>query len=325
MELMGIGHGSAPGKVIITGEHSVVYGYPAIAASIGLRCHVQATRYSDGISIEAGDIDCEFNYSKEDIDSINNGTMVFEQLDSIALSVSKTLGSIEPNVHIKIASDIPISAGLGSSAAVAVASIAATSDLFDIKLTKNQISEIAFEAEKITHGTPSGIDNSITTFGGILKFQKGRISVKKLLNPIPLIIGNTLTPRNTKKLVKGVSDLKNDHPQIISEILDTMGKLANTIETALEESDLPLLGELFNINHGLLDSLGVGHPTLSELVWRMRVEGALGAKLTGAGGGGCIIAVCDIDKRKDIANQLKDVDIIATELSSDGVILGKQS
>ncbi|MFV2016353.1 MAG: mevalonate kinase [Candidatus Heimdallarchaeota archaeon] len=325
---MKVGIGSAPGKVIISGEHSVVYGYPAIAVALGIRCKAISSYGDSGILINSVGLNENCRYLIKDIAQLEEGNSVHNGFDGIALAIIKTLNQIEKEIRIEIQiqSDIPISAGLGSSAAVAVSSIASVLDLYNSALPKDMISSIAFESEKITHGNPSGIDNSIATFGGILKFQSGQIEQKGLRHTIPLVIGNTKIPRDTKILVAGVLDLKNNHPSIIDPILQTMGDLAEQTEGLIETKDLENLGKVLNINQGLLDSIGVGHNVLSDYIWKARAAGALGAKLTGAGGGGCMIALAeDMHSRDVIVSKLKsdNLNIIATEISQVGVIIGE--
>jgi mevalonate kinase len=318
------GYASAPGKVILAGEHSVVYGYPAIAVSIGLRCYVEITDIQEGIRIHAEDLEVSHHYLMQDLLDITQGKVINPKLDNIALWIKQSL-SESPNVSLKIRSEIPISAGLGSSAAVAVATVAAIADLHDQQLSSDEISRLAFEAEKINHGTPSGIDNSIATYGGLLKFQGGKINRKKIDNPIPLIIGNTQIPRDTKHLVSKVASLKDYNPPIMDGILQAIGKLTEDVENCMKSNDLNMLGSLFNMNQGLLDAIGVGHPSISEVIWKMREHGALGAKLTGAGGGGCVIALAkDFNSRGDIVDKLKgsNIAIIPTEISPNGVLIG---
>ncbi len=323
-----MGKGSAPGKVIIAGEHSVVYGYPAIAVALGIRCNVLSNNGEPGIFINSVDLDKNCKYNLRDISQLERGELIHDGFDSIALAIKETLKLInqEINIELDIRSDIPISAGLGSSAAVVVASIAAVLDLYGETLTKNVISSIAFESEKITHGRPSGIDNSIATYGGLLKFQNGNLHHKSLKHSIPLIVGNTKVARNTKKLVRGVADLKNQHSIIIDNLLKTMGEIAEEAEVCIENRDLEKLGEILDINQGILDSIGVGHGELSNYIWLARKAGALGAKLTGAGGGGCMIALAkDTKSLQEIVSKLKseNLNIIATEISQLGVKIGE--
>ncbi|MDH5402919.1 MAG: mevalonate kinase, partial [Candidatus Heimdallarchaeota archaeon] len=187
-----------------------------------------------------------------------------------------------------------------------------------------KISKVAFEAEKITHGRPSGIDNSIATFGGYIRFENGFIEQKQMTSNLPILIVDTKIPRNTKKLVEGVAKLKDLYPEIINPILSTMGNVADLIHQNLEIFDLSTLGDLFKINQGLLDAIGVGHPKLSNLMNIATEFGAVGTKLTGAGGGGCFLVLGkDQIQINEIASELKNfnVDVFVTKISSRGVII----
>jgi mevalonate kinase len=321
---MKVGIGSAPGKVILTGEHSVVYGLPAIAVALSLRCRVESKEISDSIIIDAKDLNTVIKYSLNQLESLN--TDIASGSDSIALLVYKLLPDKNRGVHLTIESDIPISAGLGSSAAIAVATIASLMDLFDLDLSKSQISELAFESEKIIHGKPSGIDNSITTYGGLLLFQDSSIDIKELTQSFSLVIANTGIERDTKKLVSGVAKLKNEHPALIDRTLKLMGDLSIQAINSIDKNNIDKLGQLMNINQGYLDSIGVGHEFLSRLIWNSRDSGALGAKLTGAGGGGCMIALArDLHHAKNIGDKLKlqGAAVYVTSMSAEGVRIGE--
>lgn len=313
---------SAPGKVILTGEHSVVYGYPAIAVALGLRCKVKASYQDEGLTIRSKDLNLIHTYSLNDLQHIEQKLTVFKKFDNIAFGAFLAMNKKPVGINLEIESEIPISSGLGSSAAVSVAAIKSISNLFEQNLIDKEISDLAYQSEIIAHGTPSGIDNSIATYGGLLKFEKGNITLNKLNFTIPLIIGNTQVQRDTKKIVKNVKDQFDHFPKIIDPILKTMGELTENAENALISGDFKKLGELLDINHGLLSSLGTSHPKLDDLIWKMRSMNVLGAKLTGAGGGGCMIAIAEnINTANTISKKLNEegYNIIVTNLSPEGV------
>jgi mevalonate kinase len=321
---MTIGKGSAPGKVILSGEHSVVYGYPAVVAAIGLRCEVIASENGTGLTINAQDLNRSVSYSTDEIKRLLNGKVIYPKIDNIAVAALE-MGGSDLQATIEIRSDIPVGAGLGSSAAVSVATIGAVADLLDKQPKSEEISKMAFHAEKIAHGTPSGIDNTIATYGGALRFQDGNITRKPTKSNFPLIIVNTKVPRNTKELVTNVRELKDKHPNSINSVLNSMAKITDEFEKMFDEGALIRMGELFDVNQGLLDAIGVGHPKLSELIWQVRDLGALGAKLTGAGGGGCLIALTyNMEEAKKITQKLRanKLEVYHTEISSTGVIIG---
>ncbi len=317
------GFGSAPGKIILSGEHSVVYKKPAIAAAIDLRCEVTSKKISNGIEIDALDLGLKKNYSFDDIKQLKQNPDQIHGIDSLAILADLIVPG--ESLSLKIHSQIPISAGLGSSAATAVSVAASISDLFSLDLSLEQISNFAYQSEVFIHGKPSGIDNSIATWGGLIVYENSHITRKTLNHTMPLIIANTQVERSTAKLVQGVSNLRNKYT-FINPLIDIFGELTNNVITSIDKGDMNKLGELFNINQGLLDAINVGHRKLSEFIWIARDAGAIGAKLTGAGGGGCMIALARNDKHaEEIANKLEDqgARVYITSLSSKGVQVGK--
>ncbi len=315
---------SAPGKVILSGEHSVVYGYPAIAASIATRVFVEVTMNdSKMVSITSNGYFDEIRYSKEDLKAIKQGQS-FSQLDGIASVVEEVLSHRDKysGMHIEIDSQIPMGAGLGSSASVCVATVKALSEIFSLNLSNEDVSKLAYEGERVIHGTPSGIDNSTSTFGGLIKYVGGKFDYFDLSGEFPLVIANTKVSRSTKTLVSNVRQLKDRHPQIMQRVFQTIGDISSKMLEAMLGSDLGTVGELMDINQGLLDSIGVGHPVLTEYIQTARANGALGAKLTGAGGGGCMIALAkSSEDARQLSQALEDIgaEVINTRISPEGV------
>jgi len=314
---------SAPGKVIISGEHSVVYGQPALAGALNLRCTAQLQNADKGLVIHAKDLNADLIYSPDDLQAVTQQQPVHQGFDNLAGAVLSVQDPNDIAYSVSISSEIPIGAGLGSSAATSVAIVAALRAHLDQPFDKQDISDLAFRAEKIAHGTPSGIDNTVASLGGLVHFQAGESRSISLDHEIPLIIANSNIPRNTKELVMRVRQRKNTIGPFMDDLLQHMGDLTQMIESSLLDSDLERAGQLFDINHGLLDAIGVNHPKLAQLVTMAREAGAKGAKLTGAGGGGCMIALVD-ESSKDIvraAMNLPGVDIYQTSISGRGVEL----
>jgi len=213
---------------------------------------------------------------------------------------------VEGGVNLKVRSMIPIAVGLGSSAAICVATVAAVEHLFDGGLKREEISSLAFEGETIIHGKPSGVDNSVSTFGGVISYdKKNGFKRHRLDKEIPFIIGNSKKKRSTKKMVENVAMLKERNPEEVEKILDSMGLVAEEGLKALLKPDLERLGDLMNINQGLLSALGVSTMKLEILCHTSRKNGALGAKLTGAGGGGCIIALAEEPYISDVERSIR--------------------
>jgi mevalonate kinase len=160
----------------------------------------------------------------------------------------------------------------------------------------------------LVHGTPSGIDPAIATYGGTLQFQRGKDFIPlNVETSIPLVIGNTKVERSTGELVAIVRRMKEHYPLVTNLIIRIGGKIALDAVEALKKDDHQTVGELMNINHALLGAVGVSHETLERLVYAARKAGSLGAKLTGGGGGGCMIALAETDKLKRVAKAIERV------------------
>lgn len=319
---------SAPGKCILTGEHSVVYGTPAIVTALDIRAYSAAELTNDdrititGLNLGIAGI---FPNSLGATPEVNSKTLSI--LKPIWTACCKTLEKENKKVGLKVEvkSEIPLSVGLGSSAAIAVSSVAAVAHAADISLTKEEISSIAFEAEKVVHGTPSGVDNSVATFGGVMIYEQGKIEYLDVKSPIPLVIGNTLKERNTGEWVAKVRRRLNRHPTVIDNVIKAIANLTRKAKKAIINGDLRTLGELMDINQGLLYSLGVSTDELDKLIYVARKAGAHGAKLTGAGGGGCMVALSSHKNQHSIASAIRKAEgePIITKFSQQGVRIEK--
>jgi mevalonate kinase len=213
--------------------------------------------------------------------------------------VLEKAGSKKTGVDVRINSNIPVSAGLGSSAAVATATVAAVGRLLDAELTRDQIFRMAYQSECLVHGTPSGIDPAISTYGGALQFQKDRDFIDlKVQTNVPLVVGNTRIERSTSELLARVRRTRQSLPSIVDLLMITGARTALLAVEALRKGELKTVGELMNINHALLCAVGVSHESLERLVYAARNSGAFGAKLTG--GGGCMIALAEENKLKKV-------------------------
>ena len=292
---------SAPGKVILFGEHAVVYGQPALAVPVTqVQAEVRIDKiFSPGIRINAPNIQLN------------------EKLDSLAAShplaatVRNTLAALEAGplsgVTILVRSSIPVASGLGSGAAVSVAIIRALSNHLKKDLTDKQVSALAFETEKLYHGTPSGIDNTVVTYAKPVYFVKGQpIEILHVRKPFTIVIGDTGIPASTKESVRDVRIQRHKNPERYETIFAAIGSIAKTacqlIESGMPESFGPLMDE----NHALLRSMNVSSPELDNLVEAARKAGALGAKLSGGGRGGNMIALVPAGNAGAIARSLKE-------------------
>ena len=275
-------HFTAPGKIILFGEHAVVYGKPAIAIPVsGMRATAWSEPNENGLIINALDLNEKFE--------LQNTSNQFSILAQTILSQNK---QNEPNLTINLSSKLPQGSGMGSSAATATAVCRALSNHLGVDLDANQVSELVFNAEKIVHGTPSGIDNTVVAYEMPVYFVKG----KKPKTFIPgrrfyLVIGDTGIEASTKKTVENVRKAWEKEPELMEGYFSEIEIVTEKGKIAIEQGKTELVGEIMNKNHELLNSIGVGHKKLELLVDIVNKAGALGAKLTGGGGGGNMVAL----------------------------------
>ncbi len=233
-----------------------------------------------------------------------------EMLEPFRLAARESLdyvGRRDSGVSVEVDCDIPIGAGLGSSAATAVAIIAATTRAYGERLEKGKICQIAFGPESYLHGSPSGVDHATSTYGGVIRFSKPDNVTRLRVERIPsLLICDTRIHRSTRGLVDAVVKRAKSELAFFQSHVDEASRISESAVKALKEGDDRELGVLMNMNHELLVQIGVSHPRLDSLVEVARKAGALGAKLTGAGGGGSMIALCkDDDDRSRVASAMR--------------------
>ncbi|RPI38725.1 MAG: mevalonate kinase [Methanoregulaceae archaeon] len=279
---------SAPGKVFLFGEYAVVYGKPGIAMAIKPRVFVTVRDTKRPHRAKSPYIDSCFE----------------------AMGV---MGSVYIN------SQIPSSSGLGSSAAVTVATLSAINDEFSMNRTREDIANMAFEIEKkVQKGRASPTDTTVSTYGGIVLISGGS---RRRLPPqnMHLVIGDSLVSHSTARMVELVGELKKNHPAIVDPVLDAIEGVSMS---AIHHLNNPReLGRYMNMNHALLEVLGVGHPQLAKMVLAARNAGAFGAKITGAGGGGCMVALCPKPIKHRIASAIEacEARAIVTAIDTEGV------
>ena len=296
---------SAPAKIILFGEHFVVYGEPAIVLAIDRRAYATVDRSEDKrLHVRSANLNLK-GYFEDGAFKVEQGDVREARLrfEPVKLAVEKILAAhkSDTGLDIEINSTIPVAAGLGSSAAVVAAVTAAVGALLNVKMSKEDVFRVALEAEKVVHGTPSGVDPAIATFGGALLFQTDTgFKALEVKTDIPLVVGDTGVERSTRVQVEKVRNLMNNYPQIAEPIRKAAREIVLRAIDALKANDLKSLGDLMNINHALLYGVGVSDESLEWLINAAKKSGALGAKLTGAGGGGCMIALAEDDKLEKV-------------------------
>ncbi len=277
---------SAPGKIYLFGEHAVVYGETAVACAVELRTRVRA-EVADSVIIQS-------QISRTGID--------FEKHPYVSAVIEKMREFVPfEGVSITVDSEIPVGSGLGSSAAVTIASIGALNELFDSGLSLEEIATIGHEIEIRVQGAASPTDTYVSTFGGVVTIPERR----KLKTPdCGIVVGDTGVFSSTKELVANVRQLRETYPELIGPLMASIGKISKLGESLVFAGDYSSVGRLMNVNQGLLDALGVNSLELSDLIYSARAAGAFGAKITGAGGGGCMVALTAPEKCTAVAEAI---------------------
>ena len=275
--------GKASGKIILMGEHSVVYGQPAIAMPFSaVEIIAKVTAQGEALSV-----DCDFYKGL-----VHKMPNIWESLKhAIRFSLYRIGATTDPAIHIKISSTIPAERGMGSSAAVAVAVARALFAHYEKILTDKELWEIVQSSEKIAHGNPSGIDAATTSGKSPVFFIKNQpMEPLELELSAYLVVADTGVTGNTLEAISDVADLLEKKPEAM-KFVEELGSLAKQAKEDLATDQAELLGSKMNQAHVLLQELGVSDPSLDQLVRISQESGALGAKLTGGGRGGCMIAL----------------------------------
>ncbi len=307
---------SAPGKIILFGEHAVVYGRPAIAVPLfQVRAQATVEPRAGEVTIDAADIARRFDLADAPVD------------DPVATIITRTcarLGVAPRDFAIQIHSTIPVARGLGSGAAVSVAIARALTNFFATegtekkelrnsvspapsvtRLSNEDISELAYQVELLHHGTPSGIDNTVIAYEQPVYFVRGQpIESFRVARPFLIAIADTGVAALTKIAVGDVRRAWEADRVRYETLFDQIGAIAQNARAAIERGDIDALGLLMNANQDLAREIGVSSPEIETLVNAARHAGARGAKLSGAGRGGNVIALIDEGDRAEVERAL---------------------
>ncbi|WP_322513085.1 mevalonate kinase [Chloroflexus sp.] len=293
---------TAPAKLILCGEHAVVYGRPAIAlplADIRATATIAPLPPGSGTLISAPDLGGQWRVAERPD----------EPLSGLVMAVIERFG-MPVDLEITIRSAIPIASGMGSGAAIATAIVRELLAYSGQTLPPAAISELVYESERGYHGTPSGIDNTVVAFEQPIWFQR-RPDLPPLIEPLPigapltLVVGDSGVRSPTRLPVGAVRERWQADPERYEALFDRVGALVAQARAALAEGNACALGPLLDANHELLREIGVSSPELDRLVAAARAAGALGAKLAGAGWGGVMLALTTPEQATTIADALR--------------------
>ncbi len=291
-----MGEGTGYGKVILLNEHFVVYGVPSIVSAIDKATTATVERSTgSGWTLE-DNRPATLGYKKEKLE---------HQKESINL-ILKSAGIDPAKTPIKITfgGDLVAASGIGASAASCTALARALSDEFNLGLSDEQINELAYEGEKGYHGSPSGIDNTAATYGGLIWFVRGKPNVMeriKIKRSVEVVMADTGIVANTKAAVAGVRERREKYPEKYEKIFNEAKELAFMARKALDDYELEAVGKLMDENHRQLQAIEVSCKELDFLVELARSNGAYGAKMTGGGLGGNMVA---LTPRKDLQDKV---------------------
>ena len=304
---------SAPGKIILFGEHFVVHGTKAILAAIDRRVTITSTFTENKtikVNSQLGTIEVPISSSHEEVKS---EFRPFVYLANKIINSEQNVSGLE----ITIDSDIPIGVGLGSSSACCVAATASISELFN-ELSSEEILKMSIEAEKTIFPDTSGADCTVCTYGGMIEYP----SVEKIDNTfdLNLLIANSMIPHNTKNSVEKVNKFKENDEERFSQLCDLETKLIDEVITAMKNNDATTFGLKMSGNRKYLEEIQISNDTLRDMISSLK-EISLGTKITGAGDGGCIIALVKDENMDKVPALLpEDKEYFSAKIDTKGVV-----
>lgn len=315
---------SAPGKLMLFGEHAVVQGKPCIVTAVDQRLKLTVEQLDEPyFQLEAKDVGVT-GYKKTLSDVGRGDIPKGAKFVEIALSHFLKKHSVTKGVKIKTASQFKSTFGFGSSSASTICTLKALSEIYNVMIPRKEFFEIAYKTVLEIQGVGSGFDLAAAIYGGTLYYVTGG----KVIDPIkiksfPLIVGYTGVKADTATLVKAVNARRDKYPKLFKSIFENISLIVEEAKIALKKQDFEKLGELMNLNQGYLETLGVGSKELSSLIYAARNAGAYGAKLSGAGGGDCMIALAPEYKRHAVETAIKKAggQVLKVEVNAEGVIV----
>jgi mevalonate kinase len=311
---------------MLFGEHAVVYGRPCIVTAVDQRIRVTVEKItSNELIVEAPDVGIS-GYGKN-VAGLGAGNIPKEvKFIEFAVGNFKKAYGLSGGVKITTKSDFSSKFGFGSSSAVTVAVLKALSELFQKNLSKKELFDLSYKTVIDIQGVGSGFDLAAAVWGGTLYFVgRGKVIKPLKTTGLPVIVGYTGIKADTTTLIRQVGELYKFQKTKIEGIFNSIKGVVETAKTAIEDSNFKKLGELMNLNQELLETLGVSTQKLSGLILASRNAGAYGAKLSGAGGGDCMIALASANEKKDVEEAIEKAggQVIDIKTGAEGVKIEK--
>ena len=311
---------TSPGKLILFGEHAVVYNRPCIVASVNHRMSVFLKKRKDKkIILNAPDINIkDYIILTEDLVRPHPKKLRFV-FTAIWNFFDKY--KIKSGLEVKTKSEFSAKVGLGSSSAVVVSTIKGLSELFEIKMSNKELFNLSYKTVLDVQGVGSGFDIAAAIYGGILFFLTGGKAIEPIMvKELPIVVGYTGIKADTPTLVRMVSKKLSNDPEKINRIFDEIAKIVNLAKIEIENQNWKRVGQLMNQNQNLLRELGVSSKELENLISASLDTGAYGAKLSGAGGGDCMIAIGEKNDLNRIKKAIEKArgEIIEVKISTQG-------
>ncbi|MCY3660661.1 MAG: mevalonate kinase [Caldilineaceae bacterium] len=302
-------HASAPGKAILTGEHSVVYGYGAIAVPVVQRrlyayIHAASPGYGTVIASEQMQVVARLGHASDSLPAL---TLALQSVLDLA-------GQAEiPDWMIYLRGNIPVASGMGSSAAAACALVRAAGDALALSMPKDEVNRIVLDSEVLQHGNPSGVDNAVVVWEQPVWFERttgpSRMQIKA---EATFLLADTGVRASTAEAVAGVAARRQAHVADYDRWLGAMGSVSLAVKDALVAGNMDVLPYLLNRNQEYLRRIGVSHPACERLIEAALAGGASAAKVSGAGLGGLVLVLCGRDQQAELAFRLEQAGAVDT-------------
>jgi mevalonate kinase len=318
---------SAPGKLMLFGEHAVVHGRPCIVTAVDQRIHVEAKKNgANELNVNAPQLGIQ-NYHKTVAELCNQEMPKQVSFIEAVVKIFHQRYGLEQGLDITTHSEFSHTYGFGSSSGVTIATTKALSELYKISLTEKEIFDLGYKAVLNIQRVGSGFDLAAALWGKILFYKRGAAVVEKMdVDKLPLVVCYSGIKADTPTLVEQVNELKRKRPRKIKNIFDRIEAITLKAKKSIKAKDWPEVGRLMQQNQTLLEEIGVSTYRLENLITTAENAGAWGAKLSGAGGGDCIIALCPEEKKQQVEISLRGVGgkIMDVNLNSQGVLCQKE-